>query len=90
MHVIFTESYIAAGVSDWLEERAATKSERSKDIANNVWNDFKAVAQILIIQLYGLTLPIIARDQEVDFRCQWVMALLTNSSYLDDHRMVIL
>lgn len=90
MRVIFTESYIAAGVSDWLEEHAATESKRLKDVANNVRNDFKAVARILVVQLYGLTLPIIARDQEVDFRCQQVMALLTNSSYLDDHQMVIL
>ena len=85
MCVIFTESYIAAGVSDWLEEHAVTESKRLKDVANNVWNDFKAVARILVVQLYRLTLPIIAWDQEVDFRCQRVTALLTNSSYLDDH-----
>ena len=90
MRVIFTESYIAAGVSDWLEEHTATESKRLKDVANNVQNDFKAVARILVVQLYGLTLPIIAQDQEVDVRCQQVMALLTNSSYLNDHRMVIL
>ncbi|KAG9314923.1 hypothetical protein JVU11DRAFT_4031 [Chiua virens] len=67
---------------------AVAESKRLKDIANNIHNDFKYVAQLLVPQLHSLTLPINIWLQKAMLRQQQVATLLSNFSYLDDIQMV--
>ncbi|KAG9310722.1 hypothetical protein JVU11DRAFT_9323 [Chiua virens] len=71
--------HLGDGVSNWLEKDAVTESKKLKDVANNIRNDFKYAARLLVPQLHGLTLPINIRSQEAMFRQQRVATVLTHA-----------
>ena len=81
-------SSILVSVGTWAKEHAANKSQKLKDIANNVYSNFKVVAQVLVVQLYELTPPLGVQEEEVKFRQLWVTELLTNYRYLNGTQMV--